>query len=584
MDFIIKTPDPEGAVLVDANEFGLSEASFDNTLALNEALDHCRQFDKSELNIKKGVYRFDNTQKLNIHDIDDFTFNANDSEFIFKKSSYFVINNCNQIMIHDLIIDWDWDNERIADLGRVVYCDPENRFVEIDFIEVEEANENFPWYSLNQFDETALTPGVENGNHYVFGTCKILKVEKTDRKSVLRAYPEKGSLQGIKEGEIYLIQHIRGPAPVFHVNDSTHVTFEDVIIYSASCAGYIITGDTHHYRINRCLIGLRPGTNRRMSSAADAIHVASSQGFCIIENCDFSFMGDDAVNIHDCIGLLDEIISSHEILASVSPHFKIGDVCELRKSDFGPGSLFLTVTGFSKNPEGKHVITFKETIPESTDPDSIIINTRYNSANYIIRNNYFHENRSRGLLLQNDNGLVENNRFYKTQAPAIYVMLEILKGLWAEGTGAQNIVIKGNTFEQCNIADWFSILDIRCELFSNWEKAIIPANLRNEKHNPFPIFRNIEITGNKFIDFPGYVFYIYTAENVTIENNHFSSNMKRNAINPNCGSVFVHSSKNIKIINNISILSQSLANPLAVQSNYSESVYTENNIANEGES
>lgn len=99
-------------------------------------------------------------------------------------------------------------------------------------------------------------------------------------------------------------------------------------------------------------------------------------------------------------------------------------------------------------------------MPESVAEGWTAYNTECNSSNYVIRNNYFHENSARGLLLQSSNGLCENNRFFKTMAQAIKVVMDIEPTLWQEGTGVDNLIIRNNTFEKCNYSDWGTVIEI----------------------------------------------------------------------------------------------------------------------------
>ena len=127
-----------------------------------------------------------------------------------------------------------------------------------------------------------------------------------------------------------------------------------------------------------------------------------------------------------------------------------------------------------------------ESLSESVSEGFVAYSTECDSSNYVIRNNYFHENRARGLLLQSSNGLCENNRFYKTMAQAIKVVMDIEPTLWQEGTGVDNLIIRNNTFEKCNYSDWGSTIEIGTNIAG--------------KSAETSVFTNIEISSNKFAD------------------------------------------------------------------------------------
>ena len=92
------------------------------------------------------------------------------------------------------------------------------------------------------------------------------------------------------------------------------------------------------------------------------------------------------------------------------------------------------------------------------------------------------------MLLQSSNGLCENNRFYKTMAQAIKVVMDIEPTLWQEGTGVDNLIIRNNTFEKCNYSDWGSVIEIGTNIAG--------------KSAETAVFTNIEISSNHFKDIP----------------------------------------------------------------------------------
>lgn len=548
IDFIVEEPTMINMTEIDIKDFGVSENNDDNNKYFAAAFAHCNGKNDILLNIPKGVYRFDCIDQMVLNDTSNMIIEGNGSVFIFEKPGYFNLNNCSHIKIQNIIVDWDWDKKRLADLGKVIDIAENNEYIEVEYLEVEDADEKLPFDLVFQYNPDGFTPGTKDGKTYAFDNCKVSKAEKTDKANVLRIFPDEKSLVGMKKDEIYLFRHYGYWRAVFWINDCRHLTFENVVIYSAHGTGYVIMGETHHYRLNHCVIGLKPGSNRKIATTTDGLIIGSSKGYCIFENCDFSYLGDDAINIHDTIGLVETRLSDTSVMAFHSPVFRDGDICELKANDFSPANILLKVKSHNVK-DGKHILEFYDALPEDISRNLIIVNRRFDSANYIIRNNYFHESRSR-VVIQSSNGLVENNRFYKMPGPNIYIMLEILKGLWYEGTGAENITIRGNTFEQCNICDWFSVIDIRCELFSDWEHAGIPADKRCEKVLDYPVFKNIRITDNKFIDFPGYLFYIYAADNVHIENNHVEQRDFAAPRSKNQGKLSIHSSKNIIFSNN----------------------------------
>ena len=146
-----------------------------------------------------------------------------------------------------------------------------------------------------------------------------------------------------------------------------------------------------------------------------------------------------------------------------------------------------------------------ECLNESVKDGWTAYSTECNSANYVIRNNYFHENRARGLLLQSSNGLCQNNRFYKTMAQAIKVVMDIEPALWQEGTGVDNLIIRNNTFEKCNYSDWGTVIEIGTNIAG--------------KSAQTAVFTNIEITSNTFTDIPSILMRVNNVNGLVFSRN-----------------------------------------------------------------
>ena len=121
----------------------------------------------------------------------------------------------------------------------------------------------------------------------------------------------------------------------------------------------------------------------------------------------------------------------------------------------------------------------------------------------MIRNNYFHEHRARGLLLQTSDGLVENNTFYKTTHNAIKIIMDI-NGVWHEGTGADNIVVRNNKFIECSVIGT-EIIEVGTHLL--------------DKSNRSNAFTNVYILNNEFRDISGNLMVVNNVNGFTFRDN-----------------------------------------------------------------
>ena len=169
------------------------------------------------------------------------------------------------------------------------------------------------------------------------------------------------------------------------------------------------------------------------------------------------------------------------------------------------------------------VISFDRTLPEEIAADTIMYIADCDSGNYVISNNYFHEHRARGLLLQSDNGLCENNRFYKIMGQQIKIVMDIMPGLWYEGTGVNNLVIRNNEFK------------LGC--YSGWDSAIrIETNIAGSGAQ-VAAFSNITVDSNRFINCENYILRADNVSGLNITNNKIINTRSIDGIDLRCGRI-----------------------------------------------
>ena len=82
--------------------------------------------------------------------------------------------------------------------------------------------------------------------------------------------------------------------------------------------------------------------------------------------------------------------------------------------------------------------------------DVMVFNDNLACPNFVIRDNVFRFSRRYGVLCQAHDGVIENNRFDSTSDSAIAVTDE---PYFSCGPTPRNVVIRGNTFKTCFLAD-----------------------------------------------------------------------------------------------------------------------------------
>lgn len=171
--------------------------------------------------------------------------------------------------------------------------------------------------------------------------------------------------------------------------------------------------------------------------------------------------------------------------------FKAGDTVELLKPDFSQIPFKSIVKGAARDEtvQGWRV-QFSDPMPIAAGTDTskmIILNHRWNAGFVVVQNSKFGANRARGLLLECHDVLVKNNTFWRTQLSAIRMEADV--GEWDEGIGTKNVVVVGNTFEDCDVQNWgHGVI---------WMGAGAPAK---EACVATPFHHNIRIKSNQFLN------------------------------------------------------------------------------------
>lgn len=531
----VQSPDESCLNTVDASQFGMDAGSEDNTDAFNLVLAYCAAFPNTKMVIPKGVYRFNSAEMLKLKEAKNVLIDAQGSEFIFRDIGLFRLSDCDTVEIRNLVIDWDWDYYRPANLVKVVdvgwnYADFE--FTEVDSIQASDV----VFETMNQFDPDTLTPGCAGGKEYFLTQLTTSKVENVSA-NVLRAYdmPILGSLNA---GEYYLVRNYSCKSHAFDTSSSQNITYRNVTIYGSPGMGFVFGMGSGHIKLDGCVIGLRPGeeNKRRLSTQADGVHCLNTSGHIWIENCDFSFMGDDGTNIHDNVGLLTSSVDSKTVVCQSNLLCEVGDTIEFLENSYAPTGVTAVITGKTAAGSDSIRLTFDKELPDSIQEGCILKNTKYDSSYYYIANNYYHENRARGILAQASQGLITGNKFFRTQGAAILVITDIAQGLWSEGTGVDTLTVSNNTFERCNVGNWTALIDIHTSIFG--------------QSSEYPVMKNLLFENNTFIDFPSELFNITSADQVTIRGNSIQN--PTNLLNgqPSRGGIRLQTSSNITISGN----------------------------------
>lgn len=505
--FYIARPNEKSCRSVNASDFGVSTAADDNYSAFCKAIEYCKANPNITLKVDGGKYYFRTDKSIMLNGLKNVLIDADGAQFIFENPNYFHIVNCNCIEIRGLGITWNLDVSRLASLVKIRNASKESHSFELEFTELNEVSADIPIMAFTKYDPETLTPGTRQDfkENYVYQFPGSIKtVEKTGH-NVLKVTHD-GSLDNYTDGEVYLLRHHVYGGNAFNVYNTSNITFSGIKLYAVAGMGWLIENRSEHFQLLSCVIGLDPEhDDNRISTTADGVHIANTNGKFRISGCDFSFMGDDDVNVHDNIATVTDKLDEKTVeIYTNANNFAAGDTAIFSSKGFDRFGFSAEVTSV----EGKK-LTFDKELPDYIVNDCIVSNGSIDSGNYVISGNYFHENRARGLLLQSNNGLCENNRFYKTMANPIKVIMDISSGLWLEGTGVNGLVIRNNSFVECNVVEWSAQISISTNI--------------DGKSADSTLFYNITVENNSFDNFYGRLVDASNVSNLKICSNRVNN-------------------------------------------------------------
>ena len=538
--FYVARPNEKSCRSVNASDFGVSTAADDNYSAFCKAIEYCKANPNITLKVDGGKYYFRTDKSIMLDGLENVLIDADGAQFIFENPNYFHIVNCNCIEIRGLGITWNLDVSRLASLVKIRNASKESQSFELEFTELNEVSADIPIMAFTKYDSETLTPGTRQDfkENYVYQFPGSIKtVEKTGH-NVLKVTHD-GSLDNYTDGEIYLLRHHVYGGNAFNVYNTSNITFSGIKLYAVAGMGWLIENRSEHFQLLGCVIGLDPEhDDNRISTTADGVHIANTNGKFRISGCDFSFIRDDDVNVHDNIATITDKLDEKTVeIYTDANNFAAGDTAIFSSKDFDRLGFSAEVTSV----EGKK-LTFDKELPDYIVKDCIVSNGSIDSGNYVISGNYFHENRARGLLLQSNNGLCENNMLYKIMANPIKVIMDISSGLWLEGTGVNGLVIRNNSFVECNVVEWSAQISISTNIDGKSADSTLFYNITVE-NNSFDNFygrlvdasnvSNLKICGNRVNNKDGSyearrgrIIIRQSCSRVTISNNEYKASVK----------------------------------------------------------
>ncbi|MDG1804366.1 right-handed parallel beta-helix repeat-containing protein [Flavicella sp.] len=326
------------------------------------------------------------------------------------------------------------------------------------------------------------------------------------KPGVVRLYGHKKKLPPV--GMILVMKGQQGfnrVAPAFRVTHTKGFTGLNVNIHHAGGMGIIAENSSDLLLDN---FNITPSHGRMVSTTADATHFVGCSGKVTLQNSTFNNQLDDATNVHGTYQKVVEKLDDYSIGVRMGHHqqqgFQIGNKGEtiglVRLSESFFAYDHLTLQSVEKLNSRYHIIRFNEKIPASLQPGDLIENLD-GYPELFVKNCVISNNRARGLLISNPVSTVIENNFFSTEMEAILVPVE--SGHWYESGNASNVIIRNNTFQDCN--------------HSGYDRGVIRFVTDDDNQNI--AFKNIEITNNTFNHFDNLILEISNTDGLLFSKN-----------------------------------------------------------------
>jgi hypothetical protein len=250
------------------------------------------------------------------------------------------------------------------------------------------------------------------------------------------------------EGRKVLVRHHTRDEVIIYSRDSQDLTFSDLELTSGPGKAMVMHRVSGAY-FSKVALGRECG--QPVSSTADALLIVIVKDL-IVDRCEFSYQGDDSINIHTKILRVAKTASGVKFMPLNSPrwHFEVTLWDETQRKQERPISYY----DASMNKVGSGTIRSvdfsKETISSTNVPDDVrfVIIEDTVPERILIQNSYFHNHRARALLPQASKIKIANNHFENISMNGILVHPEVNN--WLQGPGIKNAIIDGNIVDGTN--------------------------------------------------------------------------------------------------------------------------------------
>lgn len=489
--FSIGTTTAREAAVIDMAVFGAKADGSDTTPSVRAALEEIRKGKAKKLVFPPGRYDFhperaseeylfvsNNDEGLKrivfpLKDLNGIEIDGGGSTFIFHGYTVpFLLDHANDITLRNFTVDF---SRPFHSEGKVLAITSDHVDLEFSqeypheirngvlvFTNGQKANGPattvtsgeilYPYGSLLAFDPVKLETAFMAKDRYRVG--EGIAADPLGPNRVRIKIPDISA----KVGDILVFSPKNRDVPGIVISDSSGIHLTDITLHHSGGMGVIAQRSADLF-VKKLRVTPPPGGARIVSTTADATHFVNCKGRIELVDCVFEQQKDDATNIHGLYAKITHIFSPNRFeVTLVHPQqagvdfIKAGTRLELNDGPSLQEEGFARVKSVERINKQRTIVEIEGTLPESVTLGDSVADADANTAEFLMRGCVLRGNRARGILLgSRGRTIIEGNTFH---TPGAAILFEGDSRFWFEQAGVRDVVIRGNTFDNCNYGVW----------------------------------------------------------------------------------------------------------------------------------
>ena len=422
---------------------------------------------------------------------------------------------CRNLTLQNFILDWDIP---LTAEGRITASGEDHTDVQVD-------PGKFPFHIQEQtlyFDGGDWSQKLNFWGHTEFDPVRdCLAPDRGDRfpPSTQQLLPDgqirfTGDFRGKEPtpGNILVLRHGHRIHPGILIHDCRKITLQNIRIHGSGGLGILAQFSKD---LTFSHVDLVPNREKGRFYAGvhdDGIHLSGNSGEICIENCSFSGLMDDPINIHGIAVKLKKQLTDDTVLGSfMHPQSRghllwarPGDLTALLDGNTMEELCRLTVQNYRLLNDTDFEITFGEPLTglPFQSCSSFSLENLSSCPHVICRGNFFGPCRARGLLVTTPGKVLIADNVFRSSGAAIRIAGDVCT--WYESGRCRDVTIEHNLFTETCLSNAYQ-----------GGQAVISISPELPGPDPrFPCHQNIRIRENIFRSSTPHILYALCTEDL----------------------------------------------------------------------